>query len=133
MREGDEVLFYHSGIEKAVVGIANGYASSLPRPNRQGGRLERGRSCPDQIPEAASNASANQEQSTPEEDSARAPAALVRHAAGFRRVSCNRAHGTTVAVALRASVGQFRVAYAVSECPRVSRDRSHGRAPAVAM
>jgi len=32
MREGDEVLFYHSGIEKAVVGIAKVTRAAYPDP-----------------------------------------------------------------------------------------------------
>lgn len=32
MREGDEVLFYHSGIEKAVVGIAKVTRTAYPDP-----------------------------------------------------------------------------------------------------
>src|SRR6266481_9491994 len=37
MREGDEVLFYHSGIEKAVVGIANVTRAAYPDPTAREG------------------------------------------------------------------------------------------------
>jgi len=37
MREGDEVLFYHSGIEKAVVGIANVTRATYPDPTAREG------------------------------------------------------------------------------------------------
>ncbi len=37
MREGDEVLFYHSGIEKAVVGIANVARAAYPDPTAREG------------------------------------------------------------------------------------------------
>jgi predicted RNA-binding protein with PUA-like domain len=37
MRKGDEVLFYHSGIEKAVVGIAKVRRASYPDPTATDG------------------------------------------------------------------------------------------------
>ena len=37
MHEGDEVLFYHSGIEKAVVGIANVTRAAYPDPTAREG------------------------------------------------------------------------------------------------
>jgi predicted RNA-binding protein with PUA-like domain len=37
MRKGDEVLFYHSGIEKAVVGIARVFRASYPDPTATDG------------------------------------------------------------------------------------------------
>ncbi len=37
MRKGDEVLFYHSGIEKAVVGIAEVHRASYPDPTATDG------------------------------------------------------------------------------------------------
>jgi len=37
MREGDQVLFYHSGIEKAVVGIANVARAAYPDPTAREG------------------------------------------------------------------------------------------------
>src|SRR5229473_7147338 len=37
MREGDEVLFYHSGIEKAVVGIAKVTRAAYPDPTARDG------------------------------------------------------------------------------------------------
>jgi len=37
MRKGDEVLFYHSGIEKAVVGIARVFRASYSDPTATDG------------------------------------------------------------------------------------------------
>jgi len=37
MREGDEVLFYHSGIEKSVVGIAKVTRAAYPDPTAREG------------------------------------------------------------------------------------------------
>ncbi len=37
MRKGDEVLFYHSGIEKAVVGIAKVTRRAYPDPTAREG------------------------------------------------------------------------------------------------
>ena len=37
MQEGDEVLFYHSGIEKAVFGIANVTRAAYPDPTAREG------------------------------------------------------------------------------------------------
>ncbi len=63
MRKGDEVLFYHSGEEKAVVGIA------------------KVTSCTGQTTATAGNAKRNQSQSAAQRNSARSAIAFIRDAA----------------------------------------------------
>src|SRR5436190_1143320 len=54
MRVGDEVLFYHSGEEKAVVGIAKVMRTAYPDPTAKEGDWSTLRSCTDQTAAAAS-------------------------------------------------------------------------------
>ena len=42
MRKGDQVLYYHSGEQKAVVGLARVACEGYPDPTREGRRLGRG-------------------------------------------------------------------------------------------
>ena len=63
MRKGDEVFFYHSGEDKAVVGIAKVTRPAYPDTTAKGRRLERRRSCASQSPAPAGHAARDQTES----------------------------------------------------------------------
>ena len=89
MRLGDEVLFYHSGDEKAVVGIARVTRIAYPDPTAKEGDW----STVDLAAATASYTSRDQEQFTVERNSFNSPIAFISHASGRTRVSGNRKHG----------------------------------------
>ena len=79
MRPGDEVLFYHSGDEKAVVGIAKVTRTAYPDPTAKEGDW----STVDLVPE-------DQGQLAAERNSVSSSIAFIGHASGRTRVSGNR-------------------------------------------
>jgi hypothetical protein len=93
MRKGDEVLFYHSGEEKAVVGIAKVTGTDL-----EGRGLVCCRSCPNQATATASHSAGDQSQCAIETNSVSPAIAFVGYAFGRGGVSRHRKVERTLVV-----------------------------------
>ena len=93
MRTGDEVLFYHSGDEKAVVGIAKVTRTAYPDPTAKEGDWSTVDLAAVKPLATACYTSRDQEQFALERNSVSSSIAFISHAAGRTRVSGNRKHG----------------------------------------
>ena len=81
MRKGDEVLFYHSGEDKAVVGIAKVMRTAYPDPTAKEGDWSTVGSCTVQTTAASSYAPPNQRQFAAEGNSVGSAVASFGYAA----------------------------------------------------
>ncbi len=90
---GDEVLFYHSGDEKGVVGIAKVTRTAYPDPTAKEGDWSTVDLAAVKPLATACYTSRDQEQFALERNAVNSSIAFISHASGRIRVSGNREHG----------------------------------------